>query len=64
MIQWRKASRSNTSGGACVELAALASAVGVRDSKNPALGHVTLHREQLGALLTHVKRGELDGPRA
>lgn len=33
--RWRKASRSNGTGGDCVEVAHLTSAVGVRDSKNP-----------------------------
>jgi hypothetical protein len=33
--QWRKASRSNSNGGACVEAASLPGAVAVRDSKNP-----------------------------
>ncbi|MEU6129193.1 DUF397 domain-containing protein [Saccharopolyspora sp. NPDC047091] len=32
---WRKSSRSGQGGGACVEVAALSSAVGVRDSKDP-----------------------------
>ncbi|MEU4335317.1 DUF397 domain-containing protein [Micromonospora lupini] len=34
--QWRKASRSSTNGGACVEVADnLSGIVGVRDSKDP-----------------------------
>ncbi|WP_443060773.1 DUF397 domain-containing protein [Streptomyces sp. NBC_00448] len=33
---WRKSSYSNDSGGACVEVAPLAHAVGVRDSKDKA----------------------------
>jgi hypothetical protein len=34
--QWRKASRSNSNGGACVEVARnLPGIVAVRDSKNP-----------------------------
>lgn len=33
--RWRKASRSDHQGGACVEVASVASAVGVRDSKDP-----------------------------
>ncbi|WP_019631750.1 DUF397 domain-containing protein [Actinomadura atramentaria] len=62
MIKWRKSSRSEGSvNGSCVELAALVTAVGVRDSKNPQLGHFTLRRSQFGRLLRHVKSGELDG---
>jgi hypothetical protein len=33
--QWRKSSRSDSNGGACVEIAKLASGYAVRDSKNP-----------------------------
>jgi uncharacterized protein DUF397 len=35
MTEWRKSSRSNSSGDACVEVAALDGNIGVRDSKNP-----------------------------
>lgn len=35
-VEWRKASRSSSEGGDCVELARLhAEVVGVRDSKDP-----------------------------
>lgn len=34
-VTWRKSSRSNNSGGACVELACSGDLRGVRDSKNP-----------------------------
>ncbi|SNS48970.1 DUF397 domain-containing protein [Actinomadura mexicana] len=34
-LQWRKASRSDHHGGACIEVASAAPAVGVRDSKDP-----------------------------
>ncbi|MDG6107927.1 DUF397 domain-containing protein [Dactylosporangium aurantiacum] len=35
-VSWHKSSRSNGNGGNnCVEVAVVASAVGVRDSKNP-----------------------------
>lgn len=33
--KWRKSSRSASNGAECVELAALAGAVAVRDSKDP-----------------------------
>ncbi|TYB50005.1 DUF397 domain-containing protein [Actinomadura chibensis] len=32
---WRKSSYSSSNGGACVELADLGKAVGIRDSKDP-----------------------------
>lgn len=59
MTQWRKSSRSNTSGGACVEVARLAGAIGIRDSKAPAAGHLTLSPENFAALLTQAKRDNL-----
>ncbi|POM27157.1 hypothetical protein BTM25_15680 [Actinomadura rubteroloni] len=56
MIQWRKSSRSEGSvNGACVELAGLSGVVGVRDSKNPDAGHLTLPRETFAALVAHAK---------
>lgn len=33
--EWRKASRSSSNGGACVEVASLRGIIAVRDSKNP-----------------------------
>lgn len=56
---WRKSSRSNSQGGACVELAALGTEVGVRDSKNPGAGHLTLPPEVFAVFLARVKRDEL-----
>lgn len=34
-LKWRKSSRSNSNGGACVEVATLSDRVMVRDSKDP-----------------------------
>jgi hypothetical protein len=34
--EWRKASKSNSNGGACVEAASVRGVVAIRDSKNPA----------------------------
>ncbi|MFB4300826.1 DUF397 domain-containing protein [Actinomadura sp. NTSP31] len=42
MTTWRKSSRSDETGGQCVELARLSHAVCVRDSKDPAAGHLQL----------------------
>nr|WP_246178350.1 DUF397 domain-containing protein [Actinomadura decatromicini] len=36
-VAWKQASRSNGSGGACIEMASTTGAVGIRDSKNPAV---------------------------
>ncbi|NVI92994.1 DUF397 domain-containing protein [Actinomadura sp. BRA 177] len=56
---WRKSSRSSTTGGDCVEVASLSTMIGVRDSKNPGAGHLTLSPERFAQLITAVKRGEL-----
>lgn len=59
MTQWRKSSRSggieNTD---CVEIAALADRIGIRDSKAPEAGHLSLSAESFAGLLARVKRGE------
>jgi hypothetical protein len=61
MTQWRKSSHSSgDSGTDCVELAALEEGVGVRDSKDPDAGHVTVDRSSFAALLARAKAGVLD----
>lgn len=64
MTVWRKSSYSEGgSGGTCVELADLATGVvGVRDSKNPEAGHLTVAPSDLASLVRRIKRGELDMP--
>ncbi|WP_075899842.1 DUF397 domain-containing protein [Actinomadura sp. CNU-125] len=42
LIKWRKSSRSDSQGDACVELAALPGGVGLRDSKDPDGGRLVL----------------------
>ncbi|NKZ02942.1 DUF397 domain-containing protein [Actinomadura latina] len=56
---WRKASRSSTTGGDCVEVASLNIAIAVRDSKDPGAGHLTLSAESFAQIISAVKRGEL-----
>ncbi|MBW8482968.1 DUF397 domain-containing protein [Actinomadura parmotrematis] len=55
MPNWRKASRSNTTGSDCVELAELGGAIGVRDSKAPNAGHLVLTKPTLARLVAAVK---------
>ncbi|MWA06338.1 DUF397 domain-containing protein [Actinomadura sp. LD22] len=60
---WRKSSRSGSGQQGqsdCVELAALNGAVGVRDSKVPEAGHLSLSAGDFAALVARVKRAELD----
>lgn len=51
---WRKSSHSGGDEGNCVEVADLNGHVGVRDSKNPAAGHLTLTRRDFAALLADL----------
>ncbi|REE97847.1 DUF397 domain-containing protein [Thermomonospora umbrina] len=55
MTEWRKSTRSNTSGGQCVEVADLDGNIGVRDSKNPHHGHLAIDRDAFRSLIQHVK---------
>ncbi|MBW8481399.1 DUF397 domain-containing protein [Actinomadura parmotrematis] len=60
MINWRKSSHSGgLNDDACVELADLASGVGVRDSRNPAGPRLEFDRAIFDRLLRAVKRGDL-----
>jgi hypothetical protein len=56
---WRKSSRSGQNGN-CVEIANLATSVGVRDSKSPNAGHLTFSRSTWTAFITQAKAGHHD----
>ncbi|GAA2725816.1 DUF397 domain-containing protein [Actinocorallia aurantiaca] len=54
--QWRKSSYSMTSAESdCVELAGLPTGIGVRDSKRPHTGHLSLDRDRFAGLLRRLK---------
>lgn len=56
---WRKSSRSSDgTSTTCVEVAQLPGAIGVRDSKNPRHGHLTLTAEQFATLIERIKDGK------
>ena len=57
--QWRKSSYSG-SGNNCVEVAEVAGARAVRDSKNPDGGHLIFGASAWEAFITDVKRGRYD----
>lgn len=60
-VTWRKSSRSNGGGGACVEVAQVTDATGVRDSKlGEASPILALTNEAWTAFLSEVKSGRLD----
>ncbi|MEU8798032.1 DUF397 domain-containing protein [Spirillospora sp. NPDC048819] len=55
--RWRKSSRSGTTGGECVEVAALDPAVAVRDSKDPDGPELVLVAGDWRTLITGIKQG-------
>jgi hypothetical protein len=58
---WRKSSRSNSQGGDCVELADLGrNSVGIRDSKAPEAGRLTVTPKAVANLVGRIKTGVLD----
>ncbi|GAA2451281.1 hypothetical protein GCM10010191_81710 [Actinomadura vinacea] len=60
MTQWRKSSRSEGgTSGECIELATLDEGIGIRDSKAPAAGRLTVNPEVLAGV-ARVKAGQLD----
>ncbi|MFI9649895.1 DUF397 domain-containing protein [Streptomyces sp. NPDC052040] len=56
---WRKSSYSSDTGGQCVEYADLDAHVALRDSKNPAGGHLTVTPAAFAGFVGAVVRGEL-----
>lgn len=56
---WRKSDRSATQ-GECVEIAAIAEKVAVRDSKNPSGSMLTFATEEWRTFARHVKAGQFD----
>ena len=57
---WRKSTRSNGSGGDCVEFAQVDGVVGVRDSKDPSGPVLAFSPEAWGAFVDGVKAGTFD----
>jgi ABC-type amino acid transport substrate-binding protein len=60
-LAWRKASKSNSNGGDCVEVArSLADAVAVRDSKDPEGPKLVFPPGDWQAFMASVKAGRFD----
>lgn len=55
-IRWRKSSHSGGNGGECVEVADIAAAIGVRDSKDPDGPKLLVGRGEFAALVASLKR--------
>ncbi|MBD2897290.1 hypothetical protein amrb99_62490 [Actinomadura sp. RB99] len=57
-VHWRKSSHSGANEGECVEIGdlggRLGGRLGVRDSKDPGAGHLTLTRRDFADLLSHL----------
>ncbi|WP_447004068.1 DUF397 domain-containing protein [Saccharothrix isguenensis] len=58
---WRRSSRSNSSGGACVELACSGDQRGVRDSKNPTGPVLRFGQARVAAFMDEIRAGRFDG---
>ncbi len=54
-IVWRKATRSTSTGGECVELAAMPEGAGVRDSKDPYGPKILVSREDFRCFADALK---------
>jgi len=59
-VTWRKASYSNSSGGACVEVGVGSQFVAVRDSKDPDGPRLAFSAGAWDTFLRQVKHGRLD----
>ncbi|MBO2458552.1 DUF397 domain-containing protein [Actinomadura violacea] len=57
---WRKSSRSDSEGGACVEVAGVAVGVAVRDSKDPEGPKLAFGGGAFGALMSDIRAGRYD----
>lgn len=57
---WRKSTRSNGSGGACVEVAKIGAAIAVRDSKDPDGPRLVFTAGTWEAFTRNVKVGGFD----
>jgi hypothetical protein len=57
---WRKSTYSGDNGGNCVEVAALADGIAVRDSKDRTGPVLTFSPKQWDAFTAGLKSGELD----
>jgi hypothetical protein len=57
---WSKSSYSDGSGNNCVEVAAVAAGVGVRDSKNECGPALVVSAPEWGAFVSFVRSGALD----
>ncbi|RCG30809.1 DUF397 domain-containing protein [Sphaerisporangium album] len=55
LVTWRKSSYSSANGGECIEVAKVPNGIAVRDSKDPARGHLMVSAEAFNAFLAAVR---------
>jgi hypothetical protein len=56
-VQWRKSTHSSgVNDEHCVELGQLAQRIGIRDSKDPHGGHLSLTPTEFSALINQIKQ--------
>jgi len=58
--RWRRSSYSGSSGGECIEVAALTPHIALRDSKNPDAGVFSISPETFAAFVTAAAEGRLN----
>ncbi|TDC89913.1 DUF397 domain-containing protein [Actinomadura sp. 7K507] len=58
--RWSKSAKSDSEGGACVEVAGVASVVAVRDSKDPEGPKLAFGRAAFGVLARDIRAGRYD----
>ena len=60
LVQWRRSTRSDSEGGACVEVAGLRAVIAVRDSKDPEGPELAFGRGAFGVLAREIRAGRYD----
>ena len=56
ITNWRKSRHSGNSGGNCVEVGCAPREIGIRDSKNPRGGHLTVSPKAWAGFVTAIGR--------
>jgi len=60
ITNWRKSRQSATSGGQCVEVGCEPGAIGIRDSKNPGGGQLTVNSAAWASFVTDIDKAWFD----
>ena len=60
ITNWRKSRRSGGSGGQCVEVGSEPGVIGIRDSKNPGGGQLTISSAAWATFVTDIDTARFD----